>query len=128
MNVPTIALCNTDSPLKYVDVAIPGNNVALQSVGLLLWLLCREVLFLRNRSGVTRASGWDVMPDLFFFRDAEEQEKDETRKRAHHNEQNQGNANDNQLTDQWNENMEIPSGKKAQGSNWDGSVVPQWNQ
>jgi len=131
MNVPTIALCNTDSPLKYVDVAIPCNNVALQSVGLMLWMLCREVLFLRNRSGVSRSTGWDVMPDLFFFRDAEEQEKDETRKRAHHADENQGQAETNQtdVGDQWNETMEVPTGKKTgQTANWDGSVVPQWNQ
>jgi len=81
VNIPTIAFCNTDSPVKYVDIAIPCNNVGLQSVGLMLWMLCREVLYLRNKPGATRTTGWNVMPDLFFFRDVEEQEKDETRKK-----------------------------------------------
>lgn len=75
VNVPTIALCNTDSPLRYVDVAIPCNNSAVNSIGLMWWFLAREVL--RLRGNITREVPWDVMVDLYFYRDPEDVEREE---------------------------------------------------
>merc|ERR1712042_419451 len=78
-NIPIVAFCNIDSPTKFVDVAIPCNNKAAHSIGLMWWFLAREVLRLRGM--ISRDTQWDVMPDLFFYRDPEAEDKEE-RERA----------------------------------------------
>ncbi|CAJ0961466.1 unnamed protein product, partial [Mesorhabditis belari] len=84
-NVPVISFVNTDSPLKLVDIAIPCNNKGAQSLGLMWWFLAREVLSLRGK--ISRQTGFfldglEVMPDLYFFRDPAEQEKEEAQQEA----------------------------------------------
>jgi len=75
VNIPTIAFAHTDSPVNYVDIVIPCNNKGKQAIGLMWWLLCREVNYLRN--SIARGSPWDVMVDLFLFREPEEQQEQE---------------------------------------------------
>lgn len=67
MNIPIIALCNTDNNLSYVDCAIPCNNRSKKSLAMIFWLLTREVLRLKGQNNFTE------LCDLFMYRDVEKQ-------------------------------------------------------
>ncbi|KAI1495632.1 ribosomal protein S2 [Biscogniauxia marginata] len=81
VNIPVIALTDTDSPTEYVDVAIPTNNKGRHAIGAVWWMLAREVLRIRGTIA-SRDTPWDVMVDLYFYRDpeAEAEEKVEEEK------------------------------------------------
>jgi len=75
VGIPVIAFVDTDSPLQYVDVAIPGNTRTQYSIPLLWYLLTREVKYLRGE--IPRGRPWEVMVDLFFYRNPKELDKQE---------------------------------------------------
>eukprot|EP00069_Balaena_mysticetus_P011408 bmy_21267T0 len=75
VNLPTIALCNTDSTLCSAGIAIPYSNKGAHSGGPRWWVLTLEVL--RMCGTITRGHSQEVMPDLYFHTHLEETEKEE---------------------------------------------------
>merc|ERR1719229_2070383 len=72
VGIPVIALCGTDNNTRFVDCGIPCNNRGKFSIGLMFWLLARELLRMRGDPTCIRATPWKESVDLFFYRDADE--------------------------------------------------------
>ena len=77
-----IALCGTDNNTRFVDCAIPCNNRGKFSIGLMFWLLARELLRMRGDQSCLRNVEWKESVDLFFYRDADEIKRQQDAKLA----------------------------------------------
>merc|ERR1712026_415019 len=106
VNIPVVSLCDADSPIKYIDVCIPCNNKSAHGVGLAYWFLAREVQ--RLKGSLSRSEEWNVMPDLFFYRNPDEIKKlEEDEQKA--------------AADEQNDAVAVDAAEDYQGEqNWDG--------
>ena len=52
INIPVIAMCDSNNLTSNVDIIIPGNNKGRRSLALIYWLLSREILRSRGELGV----------------------------------------------------------------------------
>ena len=129
-NIPTIAFCDTDSPMRYVDIGIPANNKGKLSIGCLYWLLARMVLQMRGT--ILPGHKWNVMVDMFFYREPEEPKKEEDGETGAQDypltTDYAGGALDwgsAQTEGQWNPDMPAPGPVVSGDGGWDAApVVP----
>ncbi len=48
LNIPVIALCDTNNSTKFIDLVVPTNNKGRKAIALQFWLIAREVLKLKG--------------------------------------------------------------------------------
>lgn len=124
VNIPVISFCDSDASLDHVDCAIPGNNKAKLSIGLLYWLLAREVL--RMRGTIDRES-WDVPVDLFFYREPEELEKSEDVQASFHEAAVEAPVVAPETYDAAPSNWDAAAPAAGADGNWDAAAGAGWD-
>ncbi len=48
MNIPVIAICDTNNTTRNIDLVVPGNNKGRKAIALIFWLMGRELLMARG--------------------------------------------------------------------------------
>ena len=63
VNMPIIALCDTDNSTKFIDLVVPVNNRGRKSLAFVYYLLAREVLM--KRGSIKSYEEFQFKPDDF---------------------------------------------------------------
>lgn len=94
VNVPVIAICNSDNMLKYVDCAIPCNNRSPKAVAMVWYLLTKAVLEVKKST-----EGFERNPSAYYNvemdkkkEDKEKADKDEGEGEAEEDKEAEGEA------------------------------------
>lgn len=63
INVPVVALCDTNNQTKYVDVVVPTNNKGRKAIALIFWILSRELM--KAKGKVSSEAEFTLQPEDF---------------------------------------------------------------
>lgn len=63
INVPIVALCDTNNTTQHVDFILPVNNKGKKSLALVFWLLTREIL--KNQGKIKKYEDFKVKVEDF---------------------------------------------------------------
>ena len=108
VNIPVIAICNTDNNLKYVDCAIPCNNRSVKAVSMIWYLLTKAVLEVKkDTENFEKNPSAYVNPDLV----TKKREGKETKEEGEEgDEENQG-----EEAEEGEDNKDEEGGEEAEG-------------
>ncbi len=70
IGVPVIGICDTDNETRNIDLVIPANNRGRKALGLVYWLLAKQVLI--ERGELEEDEEWEVPLEEFETQFSEE--------------------------------------------------------
>ena len=71
VNIPVIAICNSDNNLKYVDCAIPCNNRSARAIAMIWYLLTKAVLEIKKAT-----EGFEKNPSAYYNVEVDSKKKE----------------------------------------------------